>query len=64
MDADEGIGAAFDALISKLASAGIATDTRTNTLVWYNGGAWTLTEFGRLCAGYLAQRGAHLNDES
>ncbi len=64
MAADEGIGEAFDALISKLAAAGMATDTRTKTLVWYTGGAWTLTELGRQCVAYLAERGAQLNTKS
>ncbi len=62
--ADEGLGDAVSALISKLGAVGLATDTDTKTLIWYSGGSWTLTRLGRLSVDYLASRGSHLAADS
>ena len=62
--ADDGLGDAVSALISKLGAVGLATDTDTKTLVWYSGGSWTLTNLGRLSVDYLVHRGSNLDADS
>jgi hypothetical protein len=51
-------------VVRPAAAVSMPTYTRTKTLVWYSGAAWTLTDLGHLCVGYLTERDTQLDAES